>query len=41
MLSREFKAAHPELAEHIWNAIGELREEKLEALAQPYLSESG
>ena len=41
MLSREFKAANPELAEQIWNAIGELREEKLEALAQPYLSESG
>ena len=41
MLSREFKAANPEPAEHIWNAIGELREEKLEALAQPYLSESG
>jgi len=41
MLSRQFKAANPELAEQIWNAIGELREEKLEALAQPYLSESG
>lgn len=41
MLSREFKAANPELAEQIWNAIGELREEKLEALAQPYLSEPG
>ena len=41
MLSREFKATNPELAEHIWDAIGELREEKLEALAQPYLSEPG
>ncbi|PPI83829.1 amino acid ABC transporter [Marinobacter maroccanus] len=41
MLSREFKATNPELAELIWNAIGELREEKLEDLAQPYLSEPG
>ncbi|OAN93662.1 amino acid ABC transporter [Marinobacter sp. EhC06] len=41
MLSREFKAANPELAEQIWDAIGELREEKLETLAQPYLSEPG
>lgn len=41
MLSRAFKAAKPELAEQIWNAIGELREEKLEALAKPYLSEPG
>lgn len=41
MLSREFRAANPDLAEQIWNAIGELREEKLEALAKPYLSEPG
>lgn len=41
MLSRQFKAENPELAEHIWNVIGKLREEKLEALAQPYLSEPG
>jgi polar amino acid transport system substrate-binding protein len=41
ILSQEFKAANPELAEQIWNAIGELREEKLEALAQPYLSAPG
>ena len=41
MLSRQFKAENPELAEHIWNVIGKLREEKLEALAQPYLSDPG
>lgn len=40
MLSRQFKAAHPELSEQIWDAIGELREEKLETLARPYLSEN-
>ena len=41
MLSRQFQAANPELSEKIWNAIGELREEKLEALEQPYLAEPG
>lgn len=41
MLSRQFKAANPALSEQIWDAIGELRNEKLEALAQTYLSEPG
>ena len=41
MLSRQFKAANPVLSEQIWDAIGELRNEQLEALAQPYLSEPG
>ncbi|WP_240339408.1 transporter substrate-binding domain-containing protein [Marinobacter sp. BW6] len=41
MLSRQFKEANPELAEQIWNALGELRKEKLEALARPYSSEPG
>jgi len=40
MLSRQFKAENPELSEQIWNAVGQLRQEKLEALSQSYLSES-
>ncbi|MEC7378472.1 MAG: hypothetical protein VX421_12735 [Pseudomonadota bacterium] len=39
--SRQFQAAHPELSERIWDAIGELREEKLAALADAYLSDEG
>ena len=41
MLSHQFKAGNPALSEQIWNTVGELREEKLEALALPYLLESG
>ncbi|MBU2954263.1 substrate-binding periplasmic protein [Marinobacter sp. F3R08] len=41
MLSRQFKAANPQLSEQIWNAVRQLRKEKLEALSQPYLSKPG
>jgi polar amino acid transport system substrate-binding protein len=40
MLSRQFKEEQPELSEQIWDAIGQLREEKLETLSQSYLSEA-
>ncbi|WP_296933629.1 transporter substrate-binding domain-containing protein [uncultured Marinobacter sp.] len=39
MLSRQFRVNNTALSESIWDAIGALREETLEALAQPYLSE--
>lgn len=37
MLSRQFKAAHPELSEHIWDAVAELRRDKLKGIAQTYI----
>ena len=40
MLSRQFKAEHPELSEAIWNAVGELREDQLEDIAQTYFTEA-
>jgi polar amino acid transport system substrate-binding protein len=40
MLSRQFKSANPELAEQIWDGIGQLREEMLETLSQSYLSDA-
>lgn len=36
MLSRQFKAQNPDLSERIWAAIGELREDQLEALSRRY-----
>lgn len=39
MLSRQFHSANPELAERIWNAIGRLREEKMELLSDAYLAD--
>lgn len=41
MLSRHFKAENPELSEKIWDAVGQLREEKLGALSQSYISDAG
>ncbi|AOY88345.1 amino acid ABC transporter [Marinobacter salinus] len=41
MLSRQFKAAHPDLSERIWDEIGKLREEKLNALSRSYLAKPG
>jgi len=40
MLSRQFKAEQPELSEQIWDAIAQLRVERLEALSQSYISKA-
>ncbi|WP_339752276.1 transporter substrate-binding domain-containing protein [uncultured Marinobacter sp.] len=40
MLSRQFKAANPDLSEQIWDAVAQLRKEKLEALSRSYISEA-
>jgi polar amino acid transport system substrate-binding protein len=37
MLSRQFKAGNQDLSERIWTAVAELREEKLDGIAKPYL----
>jgi len=36
MISNQFKSKNPELAEQIWNAIAELREEQLSTLTDKY-----
>ena len=36
MISNQFKAKHPKIAEQIWNAVAELREDKLQKLTEKY-----
>jgi len=36
MISNQFKAKHPKIAEQIWDAVAELREEKLQTLTDKY-----
>ena len=38
MLSHQFKADNPELSEQIWDAVADLREERLEEIAQSYIA---
>lgn len=37
ILSKQFKARHPELSEKVWNAIGVLREKELQELVNSYM----
>ncbi len=36
MISNQFKAKHPKVAEQIWDAVAELREQKLQGLTEKY-----
>jgi polar amino acid transport system substrate-binding protein len=38
MISNQFKNNNPDMAEKIWNAVGELREEKLNSLTDKYFN---